>query len=344
MFVYAIPSRLKFRKDCDPGFRTFEIFTDSKIPDIVGKYREIGNMVKGMKHYIADLDENLVSGVLEEDDVLGPYSPALTRNLFRTDRKVPTIMGIVNMTPDSFYSNSRYLENRDLIRKIAAESDIVDIGGESTRPGAEPVETSEEISRVAKAIKEIREYADTPMSIDTYHPETLEKSLKFGVEYINDVSGFRNDAMIQLASSEGLKCIVMHMRGTPRDMMDHTQYGDLIGEVTLFLVGQARKLISNGIEPESIILDPGIGFSKNFESNIDLIKNVESLNAGFRTLYGHSRKKFTSEIIGDDKADRLSATLAVSIYLCEHGVDIIRVHDPKENRQALRTSEFLQGE
>lgn len=342
MFLYAIPSRNILKRECPDGKRSYEIFSDNELSSDSTDLKKIESGVHEMFHYDACLDRNELTGFIEKDDVLGEYADMLSQDIKPAEAKLPSIMGIINMTPDSFYAGSRYLSNdEDRIGAVLNNSDIVDIGGESTRPGSVPVPVSEEIERIKGALEIANRSGKFSISIDTMHPETIVAALDKGVDYINDVTGFRDERMIKIARDENLKCIVMHMRGTPSTMMNQTVYADAIGEVTCFLVGQARKIVGSGIDPASIMVDPGLGFSKDFETNIEILNNIDSFRTGFKLLIGHSRKSFIGKLMKNAAGDRLAGTLSTSVYLYEHGVDVIRVHDPLENRDAIRTYDFL---
>lgn len=343
MFTYVLHGRAGIAgTTAGEGFPV-EVFSDTTLD--IGEHRlsEVEIIGGKIHHYAGSVDRRSLESLSRIDSVLGPYwketSSAVMNDI---SFKFPEIMGIMNMTGDSFYSGSRLL-GKDLstAEPVISGSDIVDIGGESTRPGALPVPISEEIERVKSALKFVRSIGDFPVSIDTMHHETVESMLRYEISYVNDVSGFRDDRMIKIASREGLKCIIMHMRGVPRNMMEDTSYSDVLSEVSYFLFNRARKLIENGINFNSIIIDPGIGFSKGLNENLEIFRNIRSFRGGFRLLVGHSRKSFLGKIMENDAADRLPATLSASNYLFEKGVDILRVHDPVETRFALRTFDFL---
>ncbi|WP_162509761.1 dihydropteroate synthase [Thermogymnomonas acidicola] len=168
--------------------------------------------------------------------------------------------GIINATPDSFYEGSRV--GSEPVKKIEEmldqKPDIIDVGGESTRPGSDPVPPKEEIKRLRPVVEYLTEVSDIPVSIDTRNPETLEDMLRYDIDYVNDITGFTNEAMLSLTTSADLKCIVMHMRGDPKTMQSMTDYRDVVYEVASFLQAQARKIIEVGAEPESIVVDPGL--------------------------------------------------------------------------------------
>ncbi len=301
-----------------------------------------GGSGEGKFHYAGCLDSAELEAVISMDDVFAEHSRNIAERLLHQSVRGNTeIMGIINMTPDSFYSGSRYLNDPDGMREVILNSDIVDVGGESTRPGSEAVPIDVEIERVKGALRLIRDYGDINISLDTMHPEVVEAALRYDINYINDVTGFRNEKMVKLASDEHLGCIVMHMRGTPSTMMSFTRYDDIVSEVVEFLSSRARTLLKAGIPLGNIVVDPGIGFAKDYAGNMDILRNIRSFSFGFRTLVGHSRKSFIGTLIGDNRADRLAATLSVSLYLKNRGVDIIRVHDPLAHRHLFRTFSSL---
>lgn len=343
MIVYAFRSRPGYVTGHTGGEIPVEVFSDSSLDEQTYSVHKIPGWRQGLNHYAGAFSADELRRILSLDDVLGKYSEAAVSRISGTaDRKMPEIMGIINMTEDSFYPESRFLSSSpEKIGEIVDNSDIVDVGGESTRPGAHAVSVGEEIERVQKAVRYIRSISDVPVSVDTMHPETVEALLRYDIDYINDVSGFRNRKMGDIAAREGLKCVVMHMIGKPETMMEHARYTDCTGEVLQFLVTQARDLVSRDVPYEDVIIDPGIGFSKNLKHNVEIIRNIESFRTGFRVLVGHSRKSFLGKIMENESEDRLAATLSTSLYLYEKGVDILRLHDPRENRSAIRTYDFL---
>lgn len=346
MFVYAIPSRSGFRNCEEATLREVEIFSDSPIQGKEFDFEEFREDNSNGFHYHACLDSATLRYVIELDDVLSPYSARIADSFFDVpEKKLPEIMGIVNMTPDSFYRNSRF-HSSDLgaLDSIIENSDIVDIGGESTRPGSKPISIAEEIERIRDAVRHVRDIRDVPISIDTMHSEVVEEMLKYEIDYVNDVTGFVDEGMVDIAAKENLKCVVMHMRGKPTEMMLHTDYRDVIDEITRFLMKQARTLISAGVNFDSIIIDPGIGFSKDYNGNIEILRNIESFKAGFKVLVGHSRKSFIGKILENTTRNRLSATLSASVYLYEKGIEILRVHDPLENKDAIKTYQLLMNQ
>ncbi|AKI98069.1 dihydropteroate synthase [Kosmotoga pacifica] len=257
------------------------------------------------------------------------------------------VMGIVNVTPDSFFAGSRASKVDEAIdralKMYAAGADIVDIGGESSRPGADPVPVEEEIARVVPVIVELkRKEPELFISVDTYHVETAEASLEAGADIINDITGLRDNRMLELASQYGSAVVIMHMKGSPKTMQDSPYYENVVDEVNSFLLDRVRTAIGKGLDPLSIVLDPGIGFGKRFEDNIELLKSVDIFKAsGFPVLIGHSRKSFIGKILDLPPEGRLEGTLAVTAFCYLKGVDILRVHDVEENVRLLKTLKWL---
>ncbi len=254
--------------------------------------------------------------------------------------KKPLIMGILNVTPDSFYAGSRVMgEVEQVARAMIDEgADILDIGGESTRPGAEAVPHEEELRRVVPAIKAIRKFSEIPISIDTYKSVVADEAIKAGADIVNDISGFSFDPeIVNVVQRYRAPYVLMHIKGTPRDMQKNAFYDDVVEEVKAYSKEKIDYLKTRGIE--QIILDPGIGFGKRFEDNIELLKNIDKFKSfSIPILVGHSRKSFIGWILGESEPEkRLYGTLGITAYLTLQGVDIIRVHDVKANRDVVET-------
>lgn len=259
------------------------------------------------------------------------------------------IMGIINVTPDSFYEKSRVQSVESAVntavKMIDDGADFIDIGGESTRPGSNPVTEEEEIDRVVPAVKEIRKINSRILiSVDTYRSKTAEEVLKAGADIINDISALTFDCnMADVVSFYKAPVILMHIKGTPKNMQKNPYYKDVFKEVTGFLKERIEYAESKGINHDRIIIDPGIGFGKNFEHNIELIKRIgefQSLNCP--VLLAVSRKTTIGRATGaQESKDRLPGTIAVTCYAAMHGVDLVRVHDVLENRQAAMMMECL---
>lgn len=338
------PGRTFLRKEnAGSGGITFEVYTlvpvESREYSYAGKVLLDGDQ---WHHYTTTLEKDEYAEIVGEELGLSRgmasfVSSRLFEKYFSRPR-VPEIMGIVNITPDSFFPGSRMLgESFSAIDSILEQKpDIVDIGGESTRPGSSRLGVSEEIERIKPALEYISSSYDIPISLDTRNPETAEFAVKYGIQYLNDVSGFESEEMVRIASENSLDSIIMHMRGKPDSMQANTSYADLILELNLFFQERIARMIRNGIHPSRIIVDPGLGFGKNLRGNREIIRELESLNTGFRTLAGASRKTFIGKITGEPVERRLSGTLATSIYLMNVKCDFIRVHDVKENRDAIQ--------
>lgn len=251
------------------------------------------------------------------------------------------IMGILNITPDSFSDGGRYnTTDRAVARalQLAEEgADIIDIGGESSRPGAAPVSEEEEIGRVVGAIEEIAKRIDTPLSVDTYKASVARRAVEAGAAMINDISALTFDPdMAPLAAALSVPVVLMHIKGTPRDMQKDPHYTDLIGEVRSALGQAIRHAVAAGIDPERIIIDPGIGFGKTAEDNLTLIGHVDDFfELGRPVLIGASRKSFIGVLTGKPVQERLSGSIGAASAAALLGAHIVRVHDVAETRDAL---------
>lgn len=252
-------------------------------------------------------------------------------------------MGILNVTPDSFHSESRRTELDECIKRGLEIWDLgadwLDIGGESTRPGATPVDVKEELNRVIPVIESLKKLRPNGLiSIDTRRAEVARKAIAAGAEMINDISGLSDPEMMNVVIETGCAVCIMHMQGEPEKMQEGPKYSNCVEEVSSFLLEKAKQLIDNGHPRDLIIIDPGIGFGKLHEHNIDLMKNIEKLNkSGFSTLLGVSRKSMIGNITGKTRTeDRLAGTLATSAFAFYNEVDIIRVHDIDENIDLMK--------
>jgi dihydropteroate synthase len=256
------------------------------------------------------------------------------------------IMGVLNVTPDSFSDGDEFFECDAAVEHgVQMESegaDIIDVGGESTRPGAQPVSIDEELRRVIPVIEKLRGKVNIPISIDTSKSEVASAALNAGAEIINDVTAGRADKeMFPLAATRNAGLVLMHMQGEPRTMQKNPQYGDVVQEVADFFRQQYSRLLECGVDPMTLAFDPGIGFGKTLEHNLSLLNNIERLRVHDRPLIvGVSRKSFLRKLVGADEVrDRLAPTLALTAILRTRGADVLRVHDVKENVAALRTVE-----
>jgi len=263
-----------------------------------------------------------------------------TRDLTRTDQ--PLLMGILNVTPDSFSDGGQFqLVETAVARALQMEADgaaIIDIGGESTRPGAEPVALDEELRRTIPVIRELVTRVRIPISIDTTKAEVARQALDAGAEIVNDISGLTFDPdMLEVCRLHDAGICLMHIQGTPQTMQQNPTYSDVVKEVTEFLQQQVDRCLMAGILPERMIVDPGIGFGKTSEHNLQLLKSVARLQQDLQrpVLIGHSRKRFLSKILGRSVEERESGTIGVSIALAEQGVDILRIHDVRSVHDAI---------
>lgn len=260
------------------------------------------------------------------------------------------IMGILNLTPDSFSDGGKLADRRTLLKAaagmIAAGADILDIGGESTRPLAPAVAVADELRRVLPAIEAIRELDPAiPISIDTTKAEVARRALAAGADIINDISALRFDpAMTELAAEGGWPVIIMHMQGTPRDMQLKPHYDDVVAEVKEFLGERIEQLTARGIKRERLIIDPGIGFGKTLEHNLAILRNLAQFRAlGQPLLIGHSRKSFLAKLLGELPVEQRDLPSAVVAALCAlNGADIIRTHNVEATSQALRLARIWQ--
>ena len=253
----------------------------------------------------------------------------------------PLFMGIVNVTPDSFSDGGKFFDVRQAIEQarhlIDAGADILDVGGESTRPYAAPVDAEEEQRRVLPVVEAICREASTPVSIDTSKASVARAALDLGAEIINDVTGLEGDPeMVEVARQSQAGICAMHMQGTPQTMQDNPQYGDVVAEIRQYLAQRRDALTQAGIEVQRVCLDPGIGFGKTHEHNLVLMQNCWQFHQlGCPLLVGHSRKGFIGKLLGDKQADRTFATNGAGLALAQQGVQILRVHDVQALRDAL---------
>lgn len=259
------------------------------------------------------------------------------------------VMGILNATYDSFFPGSRVgsVENAVNIAMTMIENgaDILDVGGESTRPGSDPVSEEQEIERVVPVIRGIREKnKDILISVDTYRAKTAEEAIKAGADIINDISAMTFDEnMADVAVKYNVPVILMHIKGTPKNMQKSPHYDDVVGEVKDFFRERIEYAISKGIQRDKLILDPGIGFGKNFEHNMELIRKIDSFyDFDLPVLLAVSRKSSIGAALGNlPVEERLEGTMAVSCFAAMKGVDMVRVHDVLENKRAITMIEVL---
>lgn len=257
------------------------------------------------------------------------------------------IMGILNVTPDSFSDGGHFHGKEQALAHaealISAGANILDIGGESTRPYAEPVSLAEELARTIPVIQSVRSRHSIPISIDTTKAEVARQALAAGADIINDISALGKDPeMINVAQESDVPIIIMHMQGTPADMQDRPHYENVIDEIISFFQARIGWMTENGIDQQRIIVDPGIGFGKTIDHNLSIIKNLSSFRSlGCQLLLGHSRKSFLGLLTGLDAEARDLPTAVISALSAQHDVDIIRVHNVAATRQALQIAEAV---
>ena len=251
------------------------------------------------------------------------------------------VMGILNVTPDSFSDGGRYDRPERALERamqmIDEGANIIDIGGESSRPSSPRISAEEELNRIMPVLEGIRGETDVIISVDTYKPEVADKALNAGADMINDIYGLRKEGMAETIADYDAGIAIMHMQGDPDNMQKNPQYEDVIGEIMEFLGAQAGKALKAGISPESIALDPGIGFGKTVEHNLRIMKELDSFRSlGYPVLVGVSRKSFIGKTLDLPVEERLEGSLAMAALAISKGAGIIRAHDVKETLRAVR--------
>ncbi|NOZ12348.1 MAG: dihydropteroate synthase [Acidobacteria bacterium] len=250
-------------------------------------------------------------------------------------------MGILNVTPDSFFDGGCYSRKETAVAhgiRLASEgADILDVGGESTRPGAEPVSLEAELERVIPVVEALKSETDLPVSVDTFKSEVAAAAIAAGADIINDISfGTFDRRMFSVVAKRKCAYVGMHIQGTPRNMQKNPSYQNVVLEVSRFLKAQATAAENAGIPAEKIAVDPGIGFGKNDRHNLSLLKELNQLEKiGYPLLLGISRKSLMGRLLGLDVEERLAPSLAAALFCMEKGVSIVRVHDVFETKQAL---------
>lgn len=263
--------------------------------------------------------------------------------------KRPLVMGILNVTPDSFSDGGKFADPQMAIeqgRKLIHEgAEVLDVGGESTRPYSAPVDAEEELRRVIPVIRALARETTVPLSIDTSKARVALAAMEAGAEIINDITAFAGDAeMLDVARQTKAGLCAMHMQGTPQTMQDAPTYPNVVEDILDYLRQRRDALVAAGIEPQQICLDPGIGFGKTHQHNLTLLANCWRFHElGCPLLVGHSRKGFIGKVLGDKQADRLAGGIGVSLSLARQGVQIVRVHDVAPTQQALLLFEATGG-
>lgn len=262
------------------------------------------------------------------------------------DLSEPVVMGVLNVTPDSFSDGGRYREPaaavRQALQMVAEGARIIDIGGESTRPGAQPVAEDEELARVLPVIEALRRASDVVISVDTCKPAVMRAACAAGAELINDVNALRAAGALEAAVATRAAVCLMHMQGEPRTMQQAPHYADVAGEVRDFLVARAGACLQAGVRRSALVLDPGIGFGKTLAHNLRLLGTIAPLAAaGYPLLVGVSRKSMFKQLLGLDVAERLPASLAAATLAVWQGAAIVRAHDVKATVEALAVARAI---
>ena len=261
-------------------------------------------------------------------------------------RRHPIVMGILNATPDSFSDGGQFKTPKDAIAQaelmIKSGADLIDIGGESTRPGAQPVELQEELDRVLPVIEALRD-CGVPLSIDTYKAETMRQALNSGADCVNDIWALRQEGAVDaVLESKDCGIVLMHMQRDPQTMQFNPEYHDVLAQVMQFLKERAELLIAKGVEKNRIAIDPGFGFGKSLEHNLSMLKHFDQFSQlGYSVLAGISRKSMLGKLTGKDTHERLAPSVAAAIMAADRGARIVRVHDVPETVDALKLWEAI---
>ena len=261
-------------------------------------------------------------------------------------RRRPVVMGILNATPDSFSDGGKFRTAQDAIAQaelmIKGGTDLIDIGGESTRPGAQPVELQEELDRVLPVIEGLKD-CGVPLSIDTYKAETMRQALRAGVDCVNDIWALRQEGAVDaVCESKDCGIVLMHMQRDPKTMQFNPEYHDVLAQVMQFLKERAELLTAKGVEKNRIAIDPGFGFGKSLEHNLSMLKHFDQFSQlGYSVLAGISRKSMLGKLTGKDTHERLAPSVAAAIMAADRGARIVRVHDVPETVDALKLWEAI---
>ena len=294
-----------------------------------------------MPGHVADRNEYQMMAATSRVLICGRHRLSLER---------PLVMGVLNVTPDSFADGGTYLDIRDAtdrVRQILGEgADIVDIGGESTRPGAAPTSEADELQRVIPLLDKIRMSCDTrgvPISVDTRKPAVMRAAIAAGATMINDINALRASGAMDALSASGAAICLMHMQGDPTTMQRTAVYDDVVADVAVFLAQRAAACVAAGIGHDRIVLDPGFGFGKTVDHNLDLLRRLSEIAAlGYPLLAGLSRKSTIGVLTGRDVDDRMAGSVAAALAAVARGAAIVRVHDVRETADALKVWHAVQ--
>lgn len=323
---------------------------------LTGKTKSTDSLLIGNLSQLSRLSQKLVRQPFGLSKLALKLSEALTnyqKNNFTLDLgryklnlgQRTHLMGVVNVTPDSFSGDGLY----SVVRKIDFAqqmiwdgADIIDVGGESSRPGAKPVSVKEELLRTIPLIKALEKKVKVPISIDTYKPEVAKEALNHGAAMVNDITGLRNPRMLKLIAKYKAAVVIMHMRGNPRTMQNHPAYASLTEEIIAYLERAVDNAVAGGIEREKIIIDPGLGFGKTLEHNLEILKRLKEFKIlGRPILVGPSRKSFIGKILNNEPQERIFGTVSSCVLAAQNGAKIIRAHDVKAVKQALKVSDAI---
>lgn len=317
---------------------------------------------KVLKELICDLREQPFSLSVLADEierVIDAYTrpiPALPSEsdlpeklsaFYRRMRERTLVMGILNVTPDSFSDGGLYFRVEDAIDRglsmVEEGADVIDVGGESSRPGADPISVEEELRRVIPVVEHLANKIPVPLSIDTYKPDVARAALNAGASIINDITGLRDPEMRALVAERKCPACIMHMKGTPKTMQENPVYEDVVSEIMAFLRQRIEQAVEAGVPEELLIIDPGIGFGKTLEHNIEILRNLRDLRSvGRPILIGASRKRFIGVLSGDlPPEERLEGTAAAVALSIANGANIVRVHDVREMVRVARVADAV---
>lgn len=318
---------------------------------ILGNKKAIKNLTEKIKIQpfgLKKLSDELSKFILKLDDIRNKKKIIIGGNDFNLAEEGAVIMGILNVTPDSFYDGGFYFEKEKAFKRaeeiIEQGAQIIDIGGVSTRPGSKPANTREELTRVIPVIDYIAKKFNILISIDTFRSEVAEKAIAAGAKIINDISGLSIDKNIMdVAAKSGASVVIMHMQGTPENMQLNPNYNNVVEEIYEYLDYRAYKAIEAGIGEDKIIIDPGIGFGKTLEDNLEILNRLSEFNSmGYPLLVGVSRKSFIGSLLGGVSAqDRFEGSLAAAVCAFLNGAGILRVHDVKETINAIKVAKSI---
>ena len=271
----------------------------------------------------------------------------MAKAIQENDFSFPAVMGILNVTPDSFFDGGRHNTQDLAIRHAVTMSQQgaawIDIGGESTRPGSDLISVSEELDRVLPIVESVTREVDTPVSIDTNKPEVMLEAIKSGATFINDVYALRRTGATEVAAQHDVKVCLTHMQGEPKTMQDSYHYFDVVNDVKSWLEKRISECVDSGIDKENIIIDPGFGFGKSDYHNMQLVNGIEKFNElGVPVLLGVSRKSTIGRLLDRELKDRMPGSLALAVIAALKKVSILRVHDVKETLDAIRIVKIMQ--